>query len=115
MKILRKILVFPLKLVVVLLMNFATRLESRKFAIQRTKSINLDNIPNNSYKYEIEIPKTIKNTQFDQLKKLGEWLRKNIGSQGVDWDMAILNNHKNVYVFLFKHQQDAMAFKLAWA
>ena len=115
MKILRKILVFPLELVVVLLMNFATRLESRKFAIQRTRSINLDNIPNNSYKYEIEIPKTTKNNQFNQLKKLGKWLRKNIGSQGVDWDLSIQYDGKNVYVFLFKHQQDALVFKLAWA
>ena len=43
-----------------------------------------------------------------------KWCRENIGIMTIDWDLSLVHQQKDYHAFVFKREEDAMAFKLVW-
>ena len=69
--------------------------------------------------FEMAVPKAKGgvNNENDARCEMGKWLRENIGPQVTVWDYKLIAGPDDQYeyeVFLFLHEEDAMAFKLTW-
>lgn len=58
------------------------------------------------YPYTVDNPINIFN---DDMELAEQWLRSEIGKRGEDWVF-----YGGIYLWAFKHERDAVAFKLRW-
>ena len=75
----------------------------------RDAVIELDEIDQDCFTFEVPI-------SSGNIREMARWLRENISQQTDLWDYKINIEHyeKNFDIFIFLHEEDAMAFKLRW-
>ncbi len=65
--------------------------------------------------YEVNYPKNDNvSIDLENLLVAAEWLRENVGQQGVVWDLKVDTINHGDNVFIFKDEKYAAAFKLAF-
>lgn len=76
----------------------------------RDEVIELDEIDQDCFTFEVPI------SDGGNIREMAKWLRENIGMQATLWDykVNIKPDEKDFDIFIFLHEEDAIAFKLMW-
>ncbi len=115
----RDILVFPIVVFGWTLLNLGWRWDAIENQRKRQKRAELLEAIVRKHQaalvYEVNYPKNDNvSIDLDNLIDVANWLRENVGQQGVVWDLKVDTINHGDNVFIFRDEKYAAAFKLAF-